>query len=205
MVTQASIHNPHFCFAVHVGACSHARRMNVIVGSEALARGLLTRGQLRWNYRAIFPGVYVALGRRPPRRSCPRNGYHEAEFDVPRGSLFRGTWQQARTIDDRPDGPPGLARGQGDQRGPTSRHHQSGVECSRPARVCSVPARQKPGLRRSLNRSREFCFAAYSGSRAAGHDIHRGPPRPVPSSEAAIVSTSMPASCRRALVRALRS
>jgi hypothetical protein len=45
----------------------------------------------------------------------------------------------------------------------------------------------------------------YSGSRAAGHDMHRGPPRPVPNSDAAIVSTSIPASCSRALVRVLRS
>ncbi len=34
--------------------------MNVlIVGSEALACGSLTRGQLRWNYRPIFPDVYL--------------------------------------------------------------------------------------------------------------------------------------------------
>src|SRR5882757_3988641 len=30
-----------------------------IIGSEALASGALTRGQLRWNYRPIFPDVYV--------------------------------------------------------------------------------------------------------------------------------------------------
>jgi hypothetical protein len=30
-----------------------------IIGSEALTSGSLTRGQLRWNYRPIFPGVYV--------------------------------------------------------------------------------------------------------------------------------------------------
>jgi very-short-patch-repair endonuclease len=34
--------------------------MNLIVGSEALASGSLTRGRLRWNYRAIFPDVYLA-------------------------------------------------------------------------------------------------------------------------------------------------
>jgi hypothetical protein len=31
----------------------------VFVGSAALAGGGLTRGRLRWNYRAIFPDVYV--------------------------------------------------------------------------------------------------------------------------------------------------
>jgi very-short-patch-repair endonuclease len=30
-----------------------------VVGSEALASGALTRGQLRWNYRPIFPDVYI--------------------------------------------------------------------------------------------------------------------------------------------------
>jgi very-short-patch-repair endonuclease len=34
--------------------------MKLIVGSEALARGSLTRGELRWNYRPIFPDVYLA-------------------------------------------------------------------------------------------------------------------------------------------------
>jgi hypothetical protein len=32
---------------------------NVISGSEALARGEVTRGQLRWNYRKVFRDVYV--------------------------------------------------------------------------------------------------------------------------------------------------
>jgi hypothetical protein len=31
----------------------------VFIGSSALATGGLTRGRLRWNYRAIFPDVYV--------------------------------------------------------------------------------------------------------------------------------------------------
>jgi very-short-patch-repair endonuclease len=34
--------------------------MDLVVGSDALASGSLTRGQLRWNYRAIFPDVYLA-------------------------------------------------------------------------------------------------------------------------------------------------
>lgn len=38
---------------------------DVFVGSAALASGLLTRGQLRWNYRALFPDVYVAKGATP--------------------------------------------------------------------------------------------------------------------------------------------
>jgi hypothetical protein len=30
-----------------------------ILGSEAMASGSLTRGQLRWNYRSIFRDVYI--------------------------------------------------------------------------------------------------------------------------------------------------
>ncbi|HEY7052531.1 MAG TPA: hypothetical protein VH496_10435 [Mycobacterium sp.] len=32
----------------------------VLVGSEILALGALTRGRLRWNYRAVFPDIYVS-------------------------------------------------------------------------------------------------------------------------------------------------
>ena len=34
--------------------------MEPFLGTEALARGDLTRGRLRWNYRAIHPDVYIA-------------------------------------------------------------------------------------------------------------------------------------------------
>ncbi|WP_029114457.1 hypothetical protein [Mycobacterium sp. URHB0044] len=34
--------------------------MDPFVGSEAIASGALTRGQLRWNYTALYPNVYVA-------------------------------------------------------------------------------------------------------------------------------------------------
>ena len=43
-----------------VGAYREHRGMDeVFIGSAALARGGLTRGRLRWHYRAIFPDVYV--------------------------------------------------------------------------------------------------------------------------------------------------
>ena len=42
------------------GRDAHNPGMRLIVGSEALACGWLTRGQLRSNYRAIFPDVYLA-------------------------------------------------------------------------------------------------------------------------------------------------
>lgn len=37
----------------------------VFVGTELLARGGLTRGQLRWNYSSIFPDVYVRRAAAP--------------------------------------------------------------------------------------------------------------------------------------------
>jgi hypothetical protein len=37
----------------------------VIVGSDAVLSGSLTRGQLRWNYRAIYPDIYVPKGLEP--------------------------------------------------------------------------------------------------------------------------------------------
>jgi hypothetical protein len=40
----------------------------VFVGTEILARGGLTRGQLRWNYSSIFPGVYVPRAKAPSLR-----------------------------------------------------------------------------------------------------------------------------------------
>jgi hypothetical protein len=38
-----------------------------IIGSEAISSGLLTRGELRWRYTALFPDVYVPNGTRPDR------------------------------------------------------------------------------------------------------------------------------------------
>jgi hypothetical protein len=38
---------------------------DVFIGSEALAHGALTRGQLRWRYRTIFPDVYIAKSAMP--------------------------------------------------------------------------------------------------------------------------------------------
>lgn len=40
----------------------------VFVGTEMLARGALTKGQLRWNYSLIFPGIYVAKTAAPSLR-----------------------------------------------------------------------------------------------------------------------------------------
>ncbi|MDQ2638096.1 MAG: hypothetical protein M3Y83_14605 [Actinomycetota bacterium] len=38
---------------------------DVFIGSEALANRVLTRGQLRWNYRALYPDVYIPAGTAP--------------------------------------------------------------------------------------------------------------------------------------------
>ncbi|MGH3966972.1 MAG: hypothetical protein ACRDTV_02325 [Mycobacterium sp.] len=37
---------------------------DVIIGSLAIAQGSLTRGELRWNYRPIFPDIYI------PKATC---------------------------------------------------------------------------------------------------------------------------------------
>ena len=49
------------------------------------------------------------------------------------------------------------------------------------------------------------CSIGQSGSRSIGHDMHRGPPRPRPSSAPAIVITSIPAWRSRVFVSTLRS
>jgi hypothetical protein len=41
----------------------------VFVGSEALAKGELTRGRLRWNYRSVFPDIYSAKNAAPSLQS----------------------------------------------------------------------------------------------------------------------------------------
>lgn len=64
----------------------------------------------------------------------------------------------------------------------------------RPRAACSQ------GGRNSLTAS-----TAYSGSRAIGQDMHRGPPRPDPSSEPAIRKTSIPEASSLAFVSTLRS
>lgn len=46
----------------------HDDGMHLIVGSEAVANGCLTRGQLRWNYRAVFPDVYLAKAKPATQR-----------------------------------------------------------------------------------------------------------------------------------------
>ena len=38
---------------------------DVFIGSEALASRVITRGQLRWNYRPLFPDVYRAKNATP--------------------------------------------------------------------------------------------------------------------------------------------
>lgn len=43
----------------HVGHPEHHRRVTVFLSSEAIARGTLTRGQLRWNYRQVHRDIYL--------------------------------------------------------------------------------------------------------------------------------------------------
>lgn len=46
--------------------------MNVFLGSQAITSGALTRGQLRWNYVAVHPDVYVA---KDQKRALLTNAY----------------------------------------------------------------------------------------------------------------------------------
>src|SRR6476619_5290909 len=40
-----------------------------VLGSEAVASGVMTRGQLRWNYRALYPDVYLPRDIAPTMRT----------------------------------------------------------------------------------------------------------------------------------------
>ncbi len=53
------------------------------IGAEALAAGVLTRGQLRWNHRAVLPGIYL-----------PK----DAEADVVSGARAAWLWTGRRGV-----------------------------------------------------------------------------------------------------------
>jgi len=40
----------------------HPGMWQAFVGADAIGSGRLTRGQLRWNYTAVHPGVYLPNG-----------------------------------------------------------------------------------------------------------------------------------------------
>ena len=60
---MSSIHNPDVNLdrrtQIVSGSGKHRAMEDIFIGSEALADGVLTRAQLRWNYRALFPDVYM--------------------------------------------------------------------------------------------------------------------------------------------------
>jgi hypothetical protein len=47
----------------------------VFLGSEAVARGEVTKGQLRWKYRAIYPNVYVPRAAEPSIRTSAEGAW----------------------------------------------------------------------------------------------------------------------------------
>ena len=51
--------------AEDVGGPCHDALMDPIIGSEAIASGMLTRGELRWRFTALYPNVYVPKGTTP--------------------------------------------------------------------------------------------------------------------------------------------
>ena len=56
---------------------------NAFVGAEAISGGRLTRGQLRWNYTAVHPGVYVP---------------NDAERTVPLNAVAAWLWTGRRCV-----------------------------------------------------------------------------------------------------------
>jgi hypothetical protein len=53
------VNNPGFCLAVVGAPKQHSAMGTAFLGSEALARGDLSRGRLRSAYRTIYPDVYT--------------------------------------------------------------------------------------------------------------------------------------------------
>jgi hypothetical protein len=60
--------------------------VDAIIGGEALAKGTLTRGQLRWGYDLVFPGVYLP---KDARRTVP-NLAHAAWLWSGRSGVIAG-------------------------------------------------------------------------------------------------------------------
>ena len=82
--------------------------------------------------------------------------------------------------------------------------HREGLPVT--CRSLQRPTRDRiPGQPGIPTRGRATPTAQARDSRAIGQLMHRGPPRPEPSSEPAIRTTSMPASSSRSLVSSLRS
>lgn len=87
------------------------------VGAEAITGGLLTRGQLRWNYTAVHPGVYVP---------------NDAERTVSLNAVAAWLWTGRR----------GIVAG----RAAAALHGARWVDASTPIEVIAEHTRRRPGV-----------------------------------------------------------
>jgi len=101
------IHSPEFSLSHRtqfVGPPGqHHSVDDVFIGSEALAKGVLTRGQLRWNFRPIFPYVYMHAEATP---SLPQRAFGAWLWSGRRaviGGLTAAALHNARWISDSED------------------------------------------------------------------------------------------------------
>ncbi len=73
----------------------------VFIGSEALAGGRLTRAQLRWNYRRIYPDVYVPADGTPSLRGRTTGAWLWTRRNGVIAGRAAAALHGARWVDDR--------------------------------------------------------------------------------------------------------
>lgn len=73
---------------------------DLFIGSDALARGVLTRGQLRWHYRALFPDVYMRKDAVPSLRQRAFGAWLWSGRGAVIAGLTAAALHGARWIDD---------------------------------------------------------------------------------------------------------
>ncbi|MGV0715440.1 hypothetical protein ABQE93_08555 [Mycolicibacterium sp. XJ662] len=76
---------------------------DVFLGSEALADGVLTRGQLRWNYRAVYPDVYIPAKSTPSLRQRAVGAWLWSGRQAVVTGLAAAALHGARWVDDSTD------------------------------------------------------------------------------------------------------
>jgi hypothetical protein len=125
---------------------------DVFIGSERLARGALTRGQLRWKYEAIFPDVYVPKAAAPslyPRivGAWPRSGRKYVVAGRAAAALHGALWVDATTpiemIGCRGRPPSGIVV-HNERIDPSEITLVDGIPATRPARTALDLARHLP-------------------------------------------------------------
>jgi hypothetical protein len=91
-----------------------------LVGAEAITEGRLTRGQLRWNYSTLHPGVYI-----------PNDIPNDAERTLPLNTVAAWLWT----------GRKGVVAG----RAAAALHGAKWVDASTPIEIIAEHTRKRPG------------------------------------------------------------